>query len=103
MGLKPRPPAPARTPARAPRRSGPARIPAATRGGAGAAATVEGYLAAIPGELGEVAARLRTLIREAAPSAEERIKWAQPVYEENGPFAYLRAARRHVTFGFWRG
>lgn len=34
---------------------------------------------------------------------EESIKWSQPVYEDNGPFAYFKASRDYVTFGFWRG
>lgn len=45
----------------------------------------------------------RALILRAAPGATESIKWAQPVFESNGPFCYLKAHARHVTFGFWRG
>lgn len=30
------------------------------------------------------------------------IKWAQPVFEQNGPFCYVRAHKDHVTLGFWR-
>ncbi len=31
------------------------------------------------------------------------MKWGQPVWEHNGPFAWLRPAAKHVSFGFWRG
>jgi hypothetical protein len=27
----------------------------------------------------------------------------QPVFEHNGPVAYIKVAKAHVTFGFWRG
>ena len=65
--------------------------------------TVDGYVAAIPAPLGEVAAALREAVRTAAPEAKESIKWAQPVYEAGGPFAALKAYPRWVTLTFWRG
>ncbi len=43
------------------------------------------------------------IILSAAPKATSSIKWAQPVYESDGPFAFMKAAKKHVTFGFWRG
>jgi hypothetical protein len=46
---------------------------------------------------------LRRIIRQAAPTATESLKWGQPVYEENGPFAYIKPSKNHITFGFWRG
>jgi len=51
----------------------------------------------------EIVTALRQLIRAAAPAATESLKWGQPVYEENGPFAYIKPSKNHVTFGFWRG
>ena len=50
-----------------------------------------------------MAETLRRLVKTAAPGAIETIKWAQPVYEANGPFAYFRAFKSHLNFGFWRG
>jgi hypothetical protein len=47
--------------------------------------------------------RLVGILREAAPDMTATIKWGQPVFESNGPIAYLRPAKAHVTFGFWRG
>ena len=55
-----------------------------------------------PGQA-EIVNALRQLIRAAAPAATESLKWGQPVYEENGPFAYIKPSKNHVTFGFWRG
>lgn len=65
--------------------------------------TVDTYVSALGDWRGDVVRRVRGLIREAAPDATESIKWAQPVYELNGPFAYVRAFTSHVNFGFWRG
>jgi hypothetical protein len=65
--------------------------------------TVDNYIAGLEGGQREVAVALRQLIRKAAPRATEAIKWAQPVYDVNGPICYFRAFKRHVNFGFWRG
>jgi hypothetical protein len=51
----------------------------------------------------DVLERLRTLVLESAPESREAYKWAQPVYEFNGPFCYMKAFKRHINFGFWRG
>jgi hypothetical protein len=34
---------------------------------------------------------------------EGPIKWAQPVWESDGPFAYVKAFGHSVNIGFWRG
>jgi hypothetical protein len=65
--------------------------------------TVEEYTAKQPAAHAETIRRLRAIVREAAPKAVESIKWGQPVYEQDGPFAFIKAASKHVTFGFWRG
>lgn len=51
----------------------------------------------------EVLTQLHELITRFAPDAEHGIKWSQPVYSSNGPFAFMRSAKKHVTLGFWRG
>ena len=65
--------------------------------------TVDDYIAAVPAPLTGVAEALRAAVREAAPDANESIKWGQPVYESGGPFAALKAYPRWVTLTFWRG
>jgi len=52
---------------------------------------------------GEAVHKLAALVREIAPNAEVAIKWGQPVFSENGPMAFVRASKNHVTLGFWRG
>ena len=51
----------------------------------------------------DVVSSVRKILKEASPDAEEAIKWAQPVYSSNGPFAYIKAFKNSVNFGFWRG
>lgn len=70
---------------------------------AGSSAAVDAYVASLESWQRQVIAALRRLIRRAAPEAVETIKWGQPVFEDGGPFAYLRPAGSHITFGFWRG
>ena len=50
-----------------------------------------------------VVGRLRNVIDAAAPTATSSIKWAQPVWESNGPSAYVKAFARSVNVGSWRG
>jgi hypothetical protein len=65
--------------------------------------TVDGYINGLEDWQAEVVSMLRQLILDAAPDAAESIKWSQPVYEDNGPFCYIKAFKNHVNFGFWRG
>jgi hypothetical protein len=85
----------------APAKKAPARAPAAaaprSRG------TVDAYVVTMQDWRGDTVSALRQLIREVAPDATESMKWGQPVYDVNGPFAHIKAYRNHVNFGFWRG
>jgi hypothetical protein len=74
------------------------------RGGSGMAPkTVDDYVAGLRDWRGEVVSALRKIVLESAPKAQESIKWAQPVYDDNGPFAWIKAHTHHVNIGFWRG
>lgn len=65
--------------------------------------TVDEYIAGLDGWRADAVTQLREIVREAAPEASEAVKWAQPVYEANGPFCYIKAFKNHVNIGFWRG
>jgi hypothetical protein len=65
--------------------------------------TVDQYIAELHGWQHLVAQMLRRSVKRAAPDAKESIKWAQPVYEDHGPFAYFKAFGNTLNFGFWRG
>jgi hypothetical protein len=65
--------------------------------------TVGAYIAGLQGWKAEVASKVRQIVLEAAPDSVESIKWAQPVFEANGPCCYMKAFKNSVNLGFWRG
>lgn len=65
--------------------------------------TIDAYLKKLPVEHKRIVSALLALVGDAAPKAKLSIKWAQPVFEQNGPFCYVRAFKSHVNLGFWRG
>jgi hypothetical protein len=78
-----------------------AKTTAAGRGGT--PSSVDEYIAGLDGWRKQVLIQLRELIDSAAPKATAAIKWSQPVWDDHGPFCYIRAHANHVTLGFWRG
>ena len=64
---------------------------------------VDAYASKLVPSQREIVDALRNIVRAAAPEARESFKWAQPVYELEGPFAYIKAFPKYVSFGFWRG
>lgn len=67
------------------------------------AKTVAEYITGLPADKARIAKALRTAIRAAGPDLSEVVKWAEPVYESNGPVCWFKAHTAHVTLGFWRG
>lgn len=65
--------------------------------------TVDAYINQLESWQGDIVSEVQKILLEAAPEADEAIKWAQPVYSLNGPFAYIKAFKSAVNFGFWRG
>jgi hypothetical protein len=65
--------------------------------------SVDEYLNEVKGWQKDVVSALRVLVLETAPEVKEVWKWSQPVYEDHGPFAYIKAFKNSVNFGFWRG
>jgi hypothetical protein len=67
-------------------------------------ASIDEYIGDLPEPLREVASRTRTVIDEHLEDATSAIKWAHPTWSVGKePVCYLKAASRHVTFGFWQG
>lgn len=64
---------------------------------------VDAYIAQLEIWQAEIVSEVRNIVLAAVPQAEEAIKWAQPVYSVNEPFAYIKAFKSSVNFGFWRG
>ena len=57
---------------------------------------VAAYIAAAPKELRGKLQELRTVIRKAAPDAEEHISYGMPYYSHKGRLAYFRLSKNHI-------
>jgi uncharacterized protein YdhG (YjbR/CyaY superfamily) len=62
------------------------------------AQTVDDYIAQFSEEIQAILRRIRSVIQEQAPQAEERISYQMPGYYLNGPLAYFAAFKRHIGF-----
>lgn len=58
--------------------------------------SVDAYIAAVPKEVQRKLKELRAAIREAAPTAEERISYGMPYYGHKGRLAYFAAFKTHI-------
>ena len=65
--------------------------------------TVDEYIDGLAPTPRRIASELRRLVKEAAPTATETIKWGMPVYEMQGNICYIGAIKDRVNFGFYRG
>lgn len=60
---------------------------------------VTAYISALPVWQAEVCERLRSLVHETVPGAEERIEYGKPHFLKNGQHAaVIHAAKAKVTF-----
>ena len=63
--------------------------------------TVNEFMKSVPAEHKPYLTRLRELIREAAPEAEEVISYGMPAYKQNGILVYFCLFNNH--YGFFPG
>lgn len=61
-------------------------------------ATVEAYIAQFPEDVQSILNKLRQVIKEAAPQAEEKITYDMPGYYLNGFLVSFSAWKRHIGF-----
>jgi hypothetical protein len=67
-------------------------------------ATIDDYIAALPPHLEPTARRAREVIDAHLEGSAAAIKWAHPTWSlGKNPVCYLKAASKHLTFGFWHG
>jgi uncharacterized protein YdhG (YjbR/CyaY superfamily) len=60
--------------------------------------TIDEYLAAVPDDRRSALERLRTIIRKAAPKAEECISYQLPAFRQNGMLVGFGATSKHCAF-----
>ena len=67
-------------------------------------ATIDEYIKTLPKPLRDVAVDTRRVVDRHLIGADSAIKWAHPTWSlGKQPVCYLKAASKHLTFGFWRG
>jgi hypothetical protein len=64
---------------------------------------ISAYIAELGGWRGEMLARLRDLIHQAAPGISEEWKWDTPVFSQNGAVCAAGAFKEHVKLNFFKG
>jgi uncharacterized protein YdhG (YjbR/CyaY superfamily) len=60
--------------------------------------SVDAYIASAPSEVRSILEAIRTTVRNAAPSAEERISYGMPAYFLGGVLIYFAAYKKHIGF-----
>lgn len=58
--------------------------------------TIDAYIAAAPPPVRPILAKIRALVRAAAPEAEERISYRMPAFEQGGILLYFAAFKAHI-------
>ena len=59
---------------------------------------IDEYIAGFPEEVQALLEKLRMTIREAAPDAEEAIKYRMPTFTLNGNLVHFAAFKKHIGF-----
>lgn len=59
---------------------------------------VDSYISEFPKPVQEMLETLRTVIRKAAPKAEEVISYQMPAYKLDGMLVYFAAYKQHIGF-----
>ncbi|MBK7916595.1 MAG: DUF1801 domain-containing protein [Candidatus Promineifilaceae bacterium] len=60
--------------------------------------TIDAYIADFSPDVQEILQKVRATIREAAPSAEETIKYQLPTFTLKGNLVYFGGFKKHVGF-----
>jgi hypothetical protein len=73
------------------------------KGNVSASQQIDNYLSGLTDWRGKMVARLRRLIREAAPELTEEWKWDTPVWSYKGNVVAAGVFKDHVKLNFFRG
>ncbi len=60
--------------------------------------TIDEYIAGFPPDVQKILKKIRETIREAAPGAQETIKYRMPTFLLNGNLVYFAAFKNHIGF-----
>ncbi|ROR27279.1 uncharacterized protein YdhG (YjbR/CyaY superfamily) [Mobilisporobacter senegalensis] len=60
--------------------------------------SIEEYILEFPPEIQEILNKVRQVIKEAAPEAQEKISWAMPTFVLYGNLVHFAAYKNHIGF-----
>lgn len=60
--------------------------------------SIEEYILEFPPEIQEILNKVRHVIKEAAPEAQEKISWAMPTFVLYGNLVHFAAYKNHIGF-----
>jgi uncharacterized protein YdhG (YjbR/CyaY superfamily) len=63
-----------------------------------AGAAVDAYIEAFPADVQDILARIRAVVREAAPDAVEKLSYGMPTFWQNGNLVHFAAFKTHIGF-----
>lgn len=66
--------------------------------GQAAPKTIDEYIAGFPADIQDKLQKIRQTVREAAPGAEEAIKYQMPTFTLNGNLVHFAAFKQHIGF-----
>jgi uncharacterized protein YdhG (YjbR/CyaY superfamily) len=61
-------------------------------------ATIDEYIAGFPADIQEILERIRQVVREEAPQAEETISYQMPTFRLHGNLVHFAAFTNHIGF-----
>ncbi|MEN4041033.1 MAG: DUF1801 domain-containing protein [Anaerolineaceae bacterium] len=61
-------------------------------------ASIDEYIAGFPTAVQEILQRIRQVIREEAPAAQEAIRYRMPTFRLNGNLVHFAAFQNHIGF-----
>lgn len=60
--------------------------------------SIDKYILSFPPEVQEILNKLRKVIKESAPEAQEKISWQMPTFVLHGNLVHFAAHKNHVGF-----
>jgi uncharacterized protein YdhG (YjbR/CyaY superfamily) len=60
--------------------------------------TIDEYITTFPEDIQEILEKMRKVIQEAAPEAEEAISYGMPTFKLNGNLVHFAAYKNHIGF-----
>ena len=63
---------------------------------------VDAYIAKAPDYAKPILTKIRAMVHEAAPDAEETLKWGHPTFVQNGILCGMAAFKEYCAVNFWK-